>query len=91
MVEQLHLDLRDRDRGVGIRRSSAEHGHPEDPPGKDAEDGNELYKALGGLQAGLFSLATGFQDFAEGLYLPAHSVLVELLDGVFVGTERAVR
>ncbi len=87
MVEQLHLDRRDRDGGVGIRCGSVEHGHPEDPPGQNTEDGNELYKALSGLQSGLFSLATGFQDLVEDLYLPAHGVPIELLDGAFVGKD----
>lgn len=39
-IEQLHLDGCDRQFPFGARRGSVDHGHPEDPPDQDAEDGN---------------------------------------------------
>jgi hypothetical protein len=57
-----------------------EYRQPKDPPTRDAEQGQEVDKALGRAGLGLFGLAAGFQYLGEGRDLPAQRVPRKLLD-----------
>ena len=79
-IEKHDFCVRQRHGGRRARRSSGEHRQPQHAPADDAEDRDQVGRAIGGAQFCILSPAAGFQDLMEDLDLPAHRVAFDFLD-----------
>ena len=90
VIEHVEFGWRQSQACWGIWGRPIEHRHPEYAPAHDAEDGDQISKALSGPKPRIFSSASGLQDLVENLDVPSHGVPFKLFDGSASGVHRQI-